>query len=266
MQIKILGSGDSKGAPRIGCACFVCSGQKIKNVRNRTSLLISSKNKNYLIDTSSEIRSALIKQKVKKIDYLLISHSHSDHILGFEDIIQSNRLLNKEKYHLLDIYLTNESLKDIRKRFYYLFSKKSYYFTEPLTQYHIIKDNKKYKVGNLSVMPVKMLHNKDIEFKSFVITDDKKKLVYVPDIVNKINFLKQEIFKNANLLIIGADKKNPKDKRHNIIDLNQTIKIVKQLKPKKCVLIHMSHRIDFYNPPKLPSFIKLGYDGMAIEM
>ena len=117
MEILFMGSGTSHGVPMIGCECSVCCSENPKNRRFRPSILVTNENKNILIDTTPELRLQSLAFEVKRVDSVLFTHTHADHIFGLDDLRRFNDLSDSE----IPVYGDEATLSDIRRVFNYIF-------------------------------------------------------------------------------------------------------------------------------------------------
>lgn len=271
MNITILGSGDAKGVPRLGCSCKICQvsyQEKNKNYRTRPSIFLQERNLNILIDTAPEIRLQTAAQKIKRIDIVIFSHDHADHILGYDDLVNFNRLLNKKMAHSLEIYASKKTLSELNCRFPYIKNLVKYYqnISSPQLTIKTFSSFKKFNLVGWNILPIKISHGPGYLY-AFKFTKKNKTFVYIPDIIKSVSDKIIKKLANCDLLIIGADKFDPKKTPKGYLNLEQTIEVIKKIASKKTILIHMSHRIDYYNKPEIiTSKILLGYDGMKLKI
>src|SRR5437868_3182919 len=117
MEILVLGSGTSHGVPMIGCDCAVCRSDNPKNRRFRPSILVRQGEQNLLVDTTPELRLQSLTFDVRRVDAVLFTHTHADHIMGLDDLRRFNDLMNAE----IPVYGDEGTLADIRRIFPYIF-------------------------------------------------------------------------------------------------------------------------------------------------
>ena len=257
-KIIILGSGSSVGVPRIDGYWGKANKRNIKNNRTRCSIYIKHKNLNILIDTSPDIRSQLLKNKITKIDNVIYTHDHADQTHGINEL-RPFFWKNKKK---IDIYTNRNTAKTLYKSFTYLFTKKSKFYN-PILKMNIIK--KKFFINKnknkIFFEPIIVDHG-DTKAYGYVF----KKIAYISD----CNFIsKKELRKlyNLNILIIDC-LKFKKHKTH--LNYNEAIKYIKILNPKKTILTNLHSDIDYIKLKnklsKLTNNIVPAYDGMNIKI
>ena len=257
-KIIILGSGSSVGVPRIDGYWGKANKRNLKNNRTRCSIYIKYKNSNILIDTSPDIRSQLLKNKITKIDNVIYTHDHADQTHGINEL-RPFFWKNKKK---IDIYTNRNTAKTLYKSFTYLFTKKSKFY-KPILKINIIK--KKFFINKnknkIFFEPIIVDHG-DTKAYGYVF----KKIAYISD----CNFIsKKELRKlyNLNILIIDC-LKFKKHKTH--LNYNEAIKYIKILNPKKTILTNLHSDIDYKKLKnklvKLTNNIVPAYDGMKIKI
>ena len=150
MRVIFLGTGTSRGIPTVGCDCRVCTSSNPKNKRLRSSILIESE-VNVVIDTSVDFRAQMLRQNVKRVDAVLYTHSHADHILGLDDVYPFN-LWSKKTTRL---YASPATLKEVKITFRHLF-KGEFRSGVPCVELNPIEGN--FQIGDLEFEPVEVLH------------------------------------------------------------------------------------------------------------
>ena len=239
MSIKftILGCGSSLGIPQIDGYYGSCDPKNKKNIRTRCSALISSKNLNILIDTSPDLKSQLLKNKVKNIDTVFYTHSHADQTHGINEL-RVFSLKNKKK---IPIYADKITKNNLKNTFGYCF--KDYLLNDLKTQITI----KSLKV-----------HHGSIKSICYIIND---KCAYAPD-VNKIDSKDLKYLKNLKYLIVDCLRYNFHPTHFNLEDV---LKLINKIKPKNTILTILSNEIDYNEIKKLlPKNVTPAHDGLTV--
>ena len=257
MTIKfiILGSGSSMGVPRADGYFGNCNLNNKKNFRTRCSALIKFEDSNILIDTSPDLRSQLLKNKIKSIDKVFYTHLHADQTHGINDL-RPFYLINKKQ---IPVFADHKTLKYLFSTFKYCF-KSSYGYPSTLElknlkKRHVFKDKNK----NLLIESIPTEHGK-IESTCYLIN---KKLAYASDISLFYKKDHKKLFKLDYLIVDCLWYRN-----HSAhFNLDQVLNLVKILLPKKTILTNMHSDLDYDQLKKrLPKNIVPGYDGMAISL
>lgn len=253
LTITFLGTGTSTGIPMIGCKCAVCTSNHTKNKRLRTSILVQSPSTTIVIDTTPDFRYQMLRINNTKLDAVLFTHPHKDHIAGLDDIRAYNFFQNKP----MDVYanaLTSEALK---REFVYVFSGKKYPGI-PEINLHTI-DETPFIIGDIPVKPFAVWHHKmpvyGFKFKDFT---------YITD-ANKIDEPVKNIFKDSKILVVNA-LRNEQHISH--FNLNEAIALVNELNIPEAYFTHISHQLGLHDEveKKLPKGIHLAYDGLTVNI
>jgi len=253
MKVTFLGTGTSHGVPMIACNCKVCTSDNPKNKRMRTSVLVSQNGYNILIDATPELRLQCIKNHVTRLDAVLITHPHADHIFGLDDLRRFNVVQRMD----IPVYGTSETLDTIRNVFSYVFN------NEPdpggcKPRFPLNTINGNLKIGSLAIEPIEAVHgNGKVTGYRF------EKFAYVTD-ASEIPEKSLEKLKGLDVLVLGALRYIPHVKHFSI---DQALHIVRQLKPQKAYFTHMCHDIEHEKDSrKLPAGVEFAFDGLEIEL
>ena len=255
LKLTILGCGSSFGVPRADGFWGKCDPKELKNNRTRCSALISFMDKRILIDTSPDLRSQLIKNKVINIDAVLYSHLHADQTHGINDL-RVFYMNNKKK---IDVYADRFTRDYLQSSFSYCFKKRYGYppilDLKPIKKDIIFKSkNKKINIKSLTVQ------HGSIKSLSFIINNT---CAYASD-VNEIYQKDLHYFKNLKYLVIDCLrlKKHPSH-----FNLDQVLDLVKIINPKKTILTNLHSDLDYnYLLKNLPNNIIPGHDGLILNI
>jgi len=253
MKLKFLGTGTSQGVPVIGCTDPVCLSKNSKDKRLRSSVLITTdENKKILIDCGPDFRQQMLSNGENRVDVVLLTHEHNDHVIGLDDLRPI--IFNNKKD--MPIYCRKRTGIEVKNRFPYAFSKDKYPGA-PSFEMNFI-ENKPFKVLNTEITPIEVIHYK-IKIFGYKI----KNTAYITDAGDFLDSEKEKL-KNLNCLVINCLRANNPHPAHLI--LPQIIKLIDELRPKRTFLTHMSYEIGFHDEVNnsLPQNIQLAYDGLEI--
>ena len=255
MKITVLGSGTSQGVPIITCDCDVCRSTDPRDRRLRTSLLIESEGTTICIDAGPDFRYQMLKANVKKLDAILITHEHKDHIGGLDD---ARPLIFVQKKPMT-VYASIEAQEEIKREYSYAFVDEDERYPGAPAFDMIEISEEQIKINDLEIDPIKLKH--------FTLTSYGFRIgnfAYITD----LSELSKEAFNKLigiEYLIIEALRKK---EHYSHINLSQAIEIAQRLNVKKAWFTHISHEMGKASDvnPTLPRNMALAYDGMVIEI
>jgi phosphoribosyl 1,2-cyclic phosphate phosphodiesterase len=253
LRITLLGTGTSLGVPIIGCDCPVCNSDDPKDNRLRSSALVEWNDQIFLIDAGPDFRQQMLRTRVKRIDAILLTHEHKDHVSGLDDI----RALYFLHRKAIDIYAEKRVQDSIRKDFAYVFSVIQYPGIPQMNLHHISPGS--IEINGQEIIAIRSLHYKlpilGFRFGDFTYISDSNYLA--PEEMNKI--------KGTKVLVLNALRWEA-HLSHNSIP--EAIRIIEEIKPEKAYLTHLSHQAGKYSDliSQLPAGIEPGYDGLVIEL
>ena len=253
MKVTFLGTGTSQGIPVIACDCRVCISENPKDNRLRTSILIEENNQTIVIDTGPDFRQQMLRENVQKLDAIVFTHQHKDHVAGMDDIRAFNYKFKKD----MDIYCTAEVEEALIREFPYVFSSYKYPGV-PEIKVHNIK-NEPFNINGVELIPIEGLHYKLPVFGYRI-----KDFVYLTD-VSFVSEGEKEKMKGAEVIVLDALRKTP---HISHFTMDQAVELLEELKPKQGYLIHISHLMGMHNEvvKELPNFIKPAHDGLVLSL
>lgn len=253
MKITVLGSGTSQGVPVIACPCDVCASNDPHDRRLRSSVLIETAVTTLVIDAGPDFRQQMLRANVKKLDAILITHTHKDHIAGLDDVRSFNYLTGKP----VIVYARPSDQEEIKQEFRYAFTDNPY----PGVPEFDLRDltTAPFHVGDISIQPLELKHMKLSVF-GFRIGD----FSYLTD----VNFIPKEsmdLLRGTQVLIIDALRKKQHPSHFN---LGQAIEVSKQLNVPQTYFTHISHLMGKHATieKELPKNMNLAWDGLEIDL
>ena len=252
MKITFLGTGTSQGVPVIACQCAVCKSEDMRDKRLRSSVLISHKGQQFVIDTGPDFRQQMLRENINHLDFVLLTHGHKDHVAGLDDI----RAFNHIQYQPMDIYADEFTCESVTREFYYVFTKNKYPGVPELNLHTV--GEQPFTVNNITIEPIKILHYM-LPILGFRID----KMAYITD-ASQIEEKELNKLKNLDVLIINALRK---EKHYSHFSLGEAIDIAKYLQPKKTYFTHISHHISHEECLEiLPQNMAIAYDKLTVEI
>ena len=254
MKVTFLGTGTSQGVPVIACDCRVCQSTDIKDKRLRSSVMIEVNNKIIVIDAGPDFRQQMLRENVKSLDAILLTHGHKDHIGGLDDVRAFNFLLKRP----INVYANIGAINSVRREMFYAFDNHNRYPGLPKIDLQTI-ENKSFHINGIKITPIETLHYKLITY-AYRIGD----FTYITD-TNYISEIEMEKIKGSKVIVINALRRR---KHVSHFNLSEALEILDNLKPEKAYLTHLSHIIGTYEEVKkeLPDYVKIAFDGLKLEI
>ena len=253
MKIKILGSGTSTGVPVIGCDCEVCKSNNPKDNRLRSSLLIESEGKNIIIDTGPDFRLQMLRENIKNIDAVLLTHGHYDHIGGFDDL----RPLCFFNAKQIPVYTNNDTTNKLKTNYPYIFGDLIQEGGGVANVKVIEISNQLFSVFGIDVKPIPIKHG-ILDIFGFRIGN----FAYITD-ASEIPNDSYKLLNNLDILILNALRPKIHPTHFNF---EQAIEEAQKIGAKKTYFIHLSHNMLHSEiEKKLPKNIYVTYDGLSID-
>lgn len=242
------------GVPVIGCQCAVCQSTDPRNKRLRTSALLEVGGLNLLFDAGPDLRQQALAVGLTRVDAVLLTHSHSDHVSGLDDL----RPLNFAQQASIPLYGSPETLSAIRGRFDYAFVNGSEGSTRPAIDLVEIQNKSPFRIQGIQAMPF------DIQHGTWTITGFRiGRLGYVTD-ASFIPPASLDQLRGLDVLVLNALRLKPHPTHFT---LQQACDLVEQLRPRRTLLVHMTHDLDHATVnASLPQHIQLAYDGQVVEV
>jgi len=250
MKVTFLGTGTSRGVPIIGCQCRVCHSSDPRNHRLRTSILLQSK-ASIVIDTSVDFRSQMLRYGVKRLDAVLFTHSHADHILGLDDVYPFNIWSGTR----IPAYGSEETLKEIKLTFRHLFEEKVY---QGVSEIDLVPIEGNLRIGDLDLEPIQVFHGQ-LPVLGFRVGS----FAYVTDVSHIPKESYDKLMGVDSLVLDGLRY----EEHPTHFSLAQAADAAARVGAKETYLVHMTHDVDHEEGNAyLPDSVQLAYDGLVLEL
>ena len=252
MRLTFLGTGTSCGVPTIGCQCYTCSSTDPHDKRLRCSALIETAQTRLLIDCGPDFRQQIMSQPFRKIDGILITHAHYDHMGGMDDIRPYCQ------FGEINVYADPIARQGMLQMLPYCFAEHRYPGV-PAIQLHEIHPHEPFRIGDLEIVPFQVMHH-DLPILGYRIGS----LAYITDMKT---IAEEEVpyIEGCDTLVVNALRQKP---HHSHQTLDEAVAFAGRIGARQTWLIHSSHDIGRHAEvnASLPANIQMAYDGQVIEL
>ena len=254
MKLTFLGTGTSSGVPVIGCSCKVCLSSDPKDTRLRCSALLEIGDQVILIDAGPDVRIQLLHHRIQRIDSILITHSHFDHVIGLDE-------LRPFSWHYpMPLYSDIPSFKDIKRVFEYLFNNTNIQIGGGLTQFipHTIEHYQEFSIEKTQILPLLVMHGR-LPITGYKIGE----LAYLTD-VKTLPQKTIDSVKGVHTLVLDCLRL----KKHSThINLEEALALIEQIQPQNTYFIHMNHELSHQEwTDLLPPNVHVAYDNQQLNI
>lgn len=252
MRLTFLGTGTSNGVPVIGCECAVCRSSDPRDKRQRTAALVETNTTRILIDCGPDIRCQLLPLPFKKLDAVLLTHAHYDHVGGIDDLRPFC------KFGDVDVFANREAVAAVRHNFPYCFEEHLYPGV-PRLALHTLHAGEPFQVGDVHVLPVEVMHDR-LPILGYRFGNT----AYITD-MKSIDHEQSKLLKGVETLVVNGLRWEKKHHSHMLIP--EAVDFARSIGAKHTYIIHVTHDIGLHDVAnaRLPEGFEIPYDGMSIE-
>lgn len=254
MRVTFLGTGTSTGVPVVGCSCRVCTSGHPYNQRLRQSVAIEANGKHFLIDTTPDLRLQLLRHPIPRLDFLLFTHSHSDHLMGLDDI----RPFNFRQREPVHAFANEMTAKAIRRAFAYIWDTSSQVGGgKPQLELHEIEEP--FTHEGVAITPIPVDHG-DWTILGYRIG----RFAYITD-TNGIPPASMKLLEGVDVLALDGLRPGPRHPTHFIV--SEAVECARQVGARETWLIHLAHEVEHFEvEATLPEGVRVAYDGLVLEI
>lgn len=253
MKVTFLGTGTSQGVPVIGCTCEVCRSLDYRDKRLRSSIHIEVDGLSIVVDTGPDFRQQMLRENIHRLDAVLFTHGHRDHLAGLDDVRAYNFLQDSD----MPLFAANVVLEQIRTEFYYAFSPTKYPGIPQLKLNTI--DDQPFKIGNTLITPLPVMH-----MRLPVLGFRLGSFSYITD-ANLIPDNTYRLLEGTEVLVLNALQKEPHVSHFN---LAEALVVAKKIGARQTYFTHISHKLGLHKEvqKELPESVALGHDGLTFVL
>lgn len=254
MKMSFLGTGTSCGVPVIGCKCPVCSSTDPKDRRLRCSVLVETPSTRVLVDCGPDFREQILPQPFRRIDGILVTHAHYDHMGGMDDIRPYCQ------FGEINVYADKAACEGMLQMLPYCFAEHRYPGV-PAIGLHEIRPHELLHIGDIDILPIRVMHGK-LPILGFRFG----KMAYITD-MKTIGDEELSFLQGLDVLVVNALRFDKPHHSHQLVD--DAIAFARRVGARRTLLTHMCHDVGLHaqvNTERLPADVQLAYDGQVVEI
>ena len=256
-RVTFLGTGTSQGVPMIACDCPVCASPDPRDKRTRSSLYVETPEAAFVVDTGPEFRTQCLREGVRRLDAVIYTHAHTDHIMGFDDLRRFCDLLPD---NTLPIYASPETMDDLERVFRFAFDGSARFPGYIRPEPHRITGT--FSLGETEITPLSVPHGR-IRVNGYLFTRSGRKLLAYFSDCKDVPAAAREQVAGVENLVLDALRHRPHPTH---MSLDEALEVSAAVQPRRTYLTHLCHDLGHAETEKiLPAHVRVAYDGLKIE-
>jgi phosphoribosyl 1,2-cyclic phosphate phosphodiesterase len=254
LTVTFLGTGTSQGVPMIGCDCNVCQSPDPRDNRLRSSIYIETPECSWVVDTGTDFRTQALREDIRRVDAVVFTHSHTDHIMGFDDLRRFSHARGS-----MPVYASAQTMRDLERVFQFAFktSNPVPYYLKP--EPHIVDGP--FQLGETLITPLPVPHGDSIVNGYLFSRANQKLVAYLSDCSAVPEKIAEQI-SEVKALVIDAlrDKPHPTH-----LSVGQALEVASRVRPDETYFTHICHDLPQSAESRLPAGVHIAYDGLKLR-
>jgi phosphoribosyl 1,2-cyclic phosphate phosphodiesterase len=255
LTITFLGTGTSQGVPMIGCDCAVCRSSDPRDQRLRSSIYVETPESSWVVDTGTDFRTQALRENIRRVDAVVFTHSHTDHVMGFDDLRRFSYARGS-----MPVYASAETMRDLERVFEFAFKA-----TNPFPGYlkpepHVITGP--FELGATTITPLPVPHGESLVNGYLFSRNGEKLVAYLSDCSGVPDAI-VDLIANVKVLIIDAlrDKPHPTH-----LSVAQALDVARRVRSGETYFTHIAHELPQSAESRLPAGAHIAYDGLKLSL
>jgi len=252
--LTFLGTGTSQGVPMIGCDCEVCRSPDPRDQRLRSSIYVETAECSFVVDTGTDFRTQALREDIRRVDAVVFTHSHTDHIMGFDDLRRFSHARGS-----MPVYAPAETMRDLERVFRFAFNTSNPvpYYLKP--EPHVIDGP--FQLGETLVTPLPVPHGESIVNGYLFSRADQKLVAYLSD-CSVVPDPIIDLIAGVKVLIIDALREKPHPTH---LSVGQALDVAVRVQPEATYFTHICHDLPQSAESRLPKGVRIAYDGLRLS-
>jgi phosphoribosyl 1,2-cyclic phosphate phosphodiesterase len=257
LTITFLGTGTSQGVPMIGCDCPVCHSADPRDQRTRSSIYVETPEATWVIDTGPEFRLQCLRERVRRLDAVVYTHAHTDHIMGFDDL---RRFCEGERW--LPLYAGPETMADLQRIFAFAFNGQNLYPGYVRPDPRVVAAFESFAIGATTLTALPVTHGRTAVYGYLMEREGRVLAAYLSD-CKEVGEAVVERIRGVDVLIVDALRHQPHFTHMNI---EEALELVERVRPGTTWFTHLSHEVGHAETEAaLPPGVRMAYDGLKLK-